>query len=47
VLAGAFRFALEFIRINERVALGMSLAQWGSLALVAVGAVLAVVESRR
>jgi len=47
VLGGAFRFALEFIRINERVALGMSLAQWGSLALVAVGAVLAVVEGRR
>lgn len=40
VLAGGFRFLLEFIRVNERVALGLTVAQWGSMLLVAVGAAL-------
>jgi phosphatidylglycerol:prolipoprotein diacylglycerol transferase len=37
LLAGGFRFLIEFIRVNERVALGLTLAQWGSLALVGLG----------
>ena len=36
-IAGAERFLIEFIRINVRVALGMTVAQWASLALVAAG----------
>lgn len=39
-LAGAVRFLIEFIRINERVALGLTVAQWASLAIVVAGAVL-------
>lgn len=41
LLAGGFRFLIEFIRVNERVALGLTLAQWGSLALVGLGLALA------
>ena len=40
VLAGLARFLIEFIRINERVALGLTVAQWVSLALVGIGAAL-------
>jgi phosphatidylglycerol:prolipoprotein diacylglycerol transferase len=39
VLAGLARFAVEFVRINPRGALGLSEAQWTSLALVACGIV--------
>jgi phosphatidylglycerol:prolipoprotein diacylglycerol transferase len=39
MLAGAGRFAVEFLRTNPRMALGFSEAQWIALALVAVGAV--------
>jgi phosphatidylglycerol:prolipoprotein diacylglycerol transferase len=39
-IAGAERFLIEFIRINVRVALGLTVAQFASLALVAVGVVL-------
>jgi len=41
VLAGGFRFLLEFIRVNQRVALGLTVAQLGSLLLVAAGITLA------
>jgi phosphatidylglycerol:prolipoprotein diacylglycerol transferase len=37
VLTGTLRFAIEFVRINERVALGLTVAHWVSLAVVAVG----------
>jgi phosphatidylglycerol---prolipoprotein diacylglyceryl transferase len=37
LLAGAGRFAIEFLRVNERVALGLTVAQIFSLALVAAG----------
>jgi phosphatidylglycerol:prolipoprotein diacylglycerol transferase len=37
VLAGIGRFAVEFLRLNPRVALGLSEPQWIALALVAVG----------
>lgn len=40
VLAGIARFLVEFVRINPRVALGLSVAQWVSLVLVAVGVAL-------
>lgn len=39
-LAVGFRFLLEFIRINERVALGLTVAQWISLAGIVVGILL-------
>lgn len=38
VLAGAARVLIEFIRVNERVALGLTVAQWASLAIIAAGA---------
>lgn len=44
LLAGAFRFLTEFIRVNERVALGLTLAQWSSIALVGIGAALALIN---
>jgi phosphatidylglycerol---prolipoprotein diacylglyceryl transferase len=40
LLAGALRFAIEFIRINERVIGMLSVAHLASLAAVTVGAVL-------
>jgi len=40
VLSAALRFAIEFIRVNERVALGLSLAQIISIAVVVAGVVL-------
>lgn len=42
LLAGAFRFGLEFVRTNVRVAGGLTVAQYASLGLVAVGAALLV-----
>ena len=33
VLTGAVRFLIEFIRVNERVALGMTVAQWAALVI--------------
>jgi Prolipoprotein diacylglyceryl transferase len=35
--AGALRFAIEFIRVNERVAFGLSVAHLVSLAAVVIG----------
>lgn len=46
LLAGAARFAIEIVRINPRVALDLTVAQWASLALVLGGAVLALAPSR-
>jgi phosphatidylglycerol:prolipoprotein diacylglycerol transferase len=46
VLAGALRFAIEFIRINERVIGMLSVAHLASLAAVAVGGVL-LLSARR
>lgn len=37
LMTGALRFLIEFIRVNERVALGLTVAQWVSMAAVAVG----------
>ena len=40
VMTGALRFAIEFIRVNERVAGPLTLARVVSLAIVVAGAVL-------
>lgn len=40
ILAGGFRFLLEFIRVNERILFGITLAQILSLILAAAGAVI-------
>jgi len=42
VLAGGFRFLLEFIRVNEQLVLGLTLAQIFALLVAAIGAVLLV-----
>jgi len=38
MLAGACRFAVEFVRINPRVMLGLSEAQWIAIAMMVIGA---------
>lgn len=38
ILGGIARFAVEFVRLNDRVALGLTEAQWFSLGLIAIGA---------
>jgi phosphatidylglycerol:prolipoprotein diacylglycerol transferase len=43
--AGALRFVVEFLRVNDRVALGLSVAHFASIAIVAVGALLIVTTS--
>jgi phosphatidylglycerol:prolipoprotein diacylglycerol transferase len=40
VLTAVLRFAIEMIRVNERVALGLTVAQWISIVLIPVGALL-------
>jgi phosphatidylglycerol---prolipoprotein diacylglyceryl transferase len=47
VLSGFGRFAIEFLRTNPRVALGLSEAQLIALALVAVGTVCWLHQARR
>jgi phosphatidylglycerol:prolipoprotein diacylglycerol transferase len=40
VLAGVARFLIEFVRVNVRVALGLTVAQYGALLMAAAGVVL-------
>ena len=47
ILAGAFRFAVEFVRRTPEVALGLTVHQWISLALILFGAVYAAWLHRR
>jgi len=47
ILGGAARFLVEFIRINERVAFGLSEAQVISLVMIAIGIVAWPLLSRR
>jgi phosphatidylglycerol:prolipoprotein diacylglycerol transferase len=47
LLTGLARFLVEFIRINPRVFLGLTNAQWASLASMAAGALLLARLSRR
>jgi phosphatidylglycerol:prolipoprotein diacylglycerol transferase len=46
LLAGALRFAIEFIRINERVVGNLSVAHLASLAIALAGAVMLVTARR-
>lgn len=46
VLAGAIRFAIEFIRVNERIVGPLTLAHLVSLALMAAGVVILAAGSR-
>ncbi len=46
VLAGIGRFAVEILRINERVAFGLSEAQWISIAMIVIGSALWLRASR-
>ena len=46
VLAGIARFLVEFVRINPRVALGLSVAQLVSLALIVIGGLLWLLPRR-
>ena len=41
LMAGTLRFAIEFVRINERVLLGLTVAQCASLLMMAAGLLLA------
>jgi phosphatidylglycerol---prolipoprotein diacylglyceryl transferase len=40
--AGALRFAIEFIRVNDRIIVGLSVAHLASVAVAAVGALMLV-----
>jgi prolipoprotein diacylglyceryltransferase len=44
--AGALRFAVEFLRVNERVAFGLSVAHIVSLVAIAAAVVTLVVARR-
>ncbi len=46
VLTGVARFLVEFIRINPRVFLDLSNAQWASVASIVLGAILLAVVAR-
>jgi phosphatidylglycerol---prolipoprotein diacylglyceryl transferase len=46
-LSGAFRFAIEFIRLNPRLAAGLTEAQWFGLAMILIGALGAVILIKR
>ena len=43
-IAGSIRFGIEFLRVNPQVALGLTVAQFGALAIMVVG--LALLRSR-
>jgi len=47
LLTGILRFLIEFVRVNERVALGLTVAHWAALAVVAVGAGLVTATAAR
>ncbi len=47
ILAGAFRFAVEFVRRTPEVAFGLTVHQWIGLALILFGAVCVVWLHRR
>lgn len=46
IAAGALRFFIEFIRVNERVAFGLTVAHVMSLAAIAVGVGMLIVPQR-
>ncbi|MBI4263150.1 MAG: prolipoprotein diacylglyceryl transferase [Acidobacteria bacterium] len=47
MLAGMARFFIEFIRINDRVALGLTVAQWASLLVMGAGLMFVVAPATR
>jgi phosphatidylglycerol:prolipoprotein diacylglycerol transferase len=47
VYAGAERFAIEFLRRNHEVALGLTAAQWESLAMVLAGTAWVAIVGKR
>lgn len=47
LLAGLARFLVEFVRRNDAVALGLTMPQWQSLAMIAGGLVWIVIVRRR
>ncbi|HVO11085.1 MAG TPA: prolipoprotein diacylglyceryl transferase family protein [Vicinamibacteria bacterium] len=47
LLAGGFRFLLEFVRVNVRVAAGLTVAQYASVLLLLAGVALLVRSRRR
>jgi phosphatidylglycerol:prolipoprotein diacylglycerol transferase len=47
LLAGALRFGIEFLRVNERVLAGLSVAHLASLLVMVAGAAMLAVPSRR
>ena len=47
VFAGVLRFAIEFLRVNERVALGLSVAHLVSIAVVILGAGMLIAARNR
>jgi phosphatidylglycerol:prolipoprotein diacylglycerol transferase len=48
ILAGVERFSIEFIRTNEAVWLGLTEAQWVSVAMVVAGGIVVyALEARR
>ncbi|HLK47555.1 MAG TPA: prolipoprotein diacylglyceryl transferase [Bryobacteraceae bacterium] len=47
LLTGVIRFAIEFLRVNLRVALGLTVAQYGALCLIFGGLLLLVATSAR
>ena len=47
LLAGMARFLIEFVRVNARVALGLTVAHWASLGMVVGGVAFIVLASRR
>jgi phosphatidylglycerol:prolipoprotein diacylglycerol transferase len=47
VLAGTERFLVEFLRRNDDIALGLTQAQWFSVAMIAAGATWMIVVARR
>jgi phosphatidylglycerol:prolipoprotein diacylglycerol transferase len=47
ILAGLARFLIEFIRVNVRVALGLTVAQFAAIAIVVVGVMLVVPRASR
>jgi len=46
VMYGVWRFAVEFIRVEPRVALGLTAWQWISLVLIVAGVTMAIVFRR-
>ncbi len=46
VAAGALRFAVEFLRVNVRVAFGLSVAHIVSLIAIGAGAAILVIARR-